>query len=99
MDKNKQEVPNKDPEVLKEIDLPSGAKAVFYRSKGRALVNAQRKANGDGSMVNFALLSEIVKIDGKKCLMEDFDEMDLFDVMDLSEELAKMGKFGPTPAR
>jgi hypothetical protein len=85
------------PVVQKEITLPSGAKATFYRRKGVALINAQRKADGDASRVAFALLSEIVEVDGKPCLMEDFDEMDLFDVMRLSEVLGEMGKSGPTP--
>ena len=83
--------------VLKEVTLPSGAQAIFYRRKGGALINAQRKAGGDTSRVAFALLSEIVEVDGKPCLMEDFDEMDLFDVMRLSEELGELGKSGQTP--
>lgn len=88
---------NQKPGVLKEITLPSGTKAVFLRRKGKALMNAQRKADGDSSKISFALLSEIVEVDGKPCLMEDFGEMDLFDVMRLSEELGEMGKSGPTP--
>lgn len=82
--------------VLKEVQLPSGSQAVFYRRKGIVLINAQRKVSGDSSRVAFALLSEIVEIDGKPCLMEDFDEMDLFDVMCLSEELGNLGKSGQT---
>lgn len=85
--------------VLKEVQLPSGAQAVFYRRKGIALINAQRKAGSDSSRVAYALLSEIVEVDGKPCLMEDFDEMDLFDVMCLSEELSNLGKSGQTPKR
>jgi len=88
---------NQKPEVLKEVTLPTGAKATFYRRKGIALMNAQRKASGDSSRVTFALLSEIVEVDGKPCLMEDFDEMELFDVIALSEELGEMGKPGRTP--
>ena len=91
------ETTNQKPAVMKEVELPSGGKAVFYRRKGVALINAQRKAGGDTSRVGFALLSEIVEIDGKPCLMEDFDEMDLFDVMFLSEELGSLGKSGQTP--
>ena len=82
--------------VLKEIPLPSGSNAIFYKRKGVALINAQRKAGGDSSRVAFALLSEIVEVDGKPCMMEDFDEMDLFDVMRLSEELGELGKSGRT---
>jgi len=60
------------------------------------LLNAQRKAEGDASRISFALLSEVVEINGKPCLMEDFEEMDLFDVMRLTEEMGEMGKSGRT---
>lgn len=87
---------NIQPEVIKEVTLPSGANATFYRRKGIALINAQRKAGGDSSRVAFAMLSEVVEIDGKQCMMEDFDEMDLFDVMCLNEEFSSLGKSGQT---
>jgi len=83
-------------DVFKEVVLPSGIQAVFFRRKGRALLNAQRKAEGDASRISFALLSEVVEINGKPCLMEDFEEMDLFDVMRLTEEMGEMGKSGRT---
>lgn len=85
------------PEVAKEITLPSGATATFFRRKGRALMNAQRKADGDSSRVTFAILSEVVEIDHKPVQMEDLEEMDLFDVMRLTEAFGEMGKPGPTP--
>lgn len=84
------------PAILKEDTLPSGAQVVFFRRKGKALMNAQRKADGDSSRVGFALLSEMIEIDGKPCLMEDIEEMDLFDVMRLQEVLGELGKFGQT---
>lgn len=87
---------NTKPEVIKEVTLPSGAKATFYRRKGIALINAQRKAGGDSSRTSFAVLSEVVEIDGKLRMMEDFDEMDLFDVMCLNEEFSGLGKSGQT---
>jgi hypothetical protein len=89
---------SKSAKVLKEVTLPSGAKAVFYDRKGIALINAQRKAADDTSRISFALLSEIVEIDGKALLMEEMEEMGLFDVMELSKVLGELGKSGPTPS-
>lgn len=86
-----------DPNVLKKVLLPSGSVAVFFKRKGVALINAQRKADGDNSRTGFALLSEIIQIDGKTVLMEDIEQMDLFDVMRLSEVLGELGKSGQAP--
>lgn len=83
------------PAVAREVTLPSGAKAVFFRRKGAALTRAQRKADGDAGRMGFALLSEVVEIDGRAPLMEELEEMDLFDVMRLQEEFGELGKAGP----
>lgn len=84
--------------AVKAVPLPSGAKAIFYRRKGRALIDAQRAADGDTSRLMFALLAQVVEIDGKAPLMEDLEEMDLFDVMKLQEEFGSLGKpAGPPP--
>lgn len=87
------------PAIAKETTLPSGAQAVFFRRKGRALTNAQRKADGDASRMGFALLSEVVEIDGRAPLMEELEEMDLFDVMRLQEVFGELGKAGPAAKR
>lgn len=77
--------------AIKAVTLPSGAEAIFYRRKGRALVAAQRAAAGDASRMAFALLAEIVEIDGKKPLMEEIEGLDLFDVLKLQEEFGELG--------
>ncbi|MBI3584196.1 MAG: phage tail assembly protein [Nitrospinae bacterium] len=71
----------------KEIVLPSGKKATLRKGKGRDLFNAQRKAK-DPAEMQWALLSELVEIDGKKVVFEDLLEMDLPDVYMLNIEIA-----------
>jgi hypothetical protein len=84
--------------AIKAVELPSGAKAVFFKRKGRALIEAQRAADGDSSRLMFAILARVVEIDGQAPLMEDLEEMDLFDVMKLQEEFGGLGKpAGPLP--
>lgn len=86
------------PGAVKRIALPfSGATAIFYRRKGRALVDAQRAADGDTGRMAFALLAQVVEIDGKPQLMEDLEELDLLDVLRLQEAFGELGKLpGPT---
>jgi hypothetical protein len=80
------------PGAIKSVELPSGAQAVFFKRKGRVLVDAQRAADGDPGRMAFALLARVVEIDGKPPLMEDLEEMDLFDVIKLQEEFGGLGK-------
>lgn len=95
MSETQAQAPAQDPNVYRVETLPSGAKATFYRRKGRALMNAQRKADGDASRMSFALLSEVVDINGKAPLMEELEEMDLLDVIKLQEVFGELGKSGP----
>ena len=83
--------------VLREVTLPSGATAVFYKRRGKALVNAQRSAAGDSSRIAFALLANIIEVDGLPVLMEDLDEMDLFDVLKLQEIFGELGNVTAGP--
>ena len=72
----------------KAIDLPSGARAQVRKGLGRDLMRAQRAvAGGDASAVVFALIAELVLIDGRKIVYEDVLEMDLADVMALQAEV------------
>ena len=72
----------------KAIDLPSGAQAQVRKGLGRDLMRAQRAvAGGDASAVVFALIAELVLIDGRKIVYEDVLEMDLADVMALQAEV------------
>lgn len=84
--------------AIKRLPLPSGSVAVFYRRKGRALSMAQRAAGEDTSRMAFALLAQMVEIDGRQPLMEDLEDMDLLDVLKLQEEFGNLGKAsaGPT---
>nr|VFK16286.1 MAG: hypothetical protein BECKLFY1418C_GA0070996_102231 [Candidatus Kentron sp. LFY] len=85
-------------EILKEIVLPSGKRAAFLKRRGIAIVNAQRKIGGDASRMSFALISEMVEIDGSPVLMEQLeDEIDFFDCLALTEEFSQLGKPGPMP--
>lgn len=56
--------------------MPSGRKAVIREGKGRDLLNAQRIA-GSPEEIIYALLSELVLIDGVKHVYEDILEMPL----------------------
>lgn len=83
--------------ALKRVPLPSGKVAVFFRRKGRALILAQRAAGDDSSRLAFALLAQVVEIDGQAPMMEDIEDLDLADVLMLQEEFGSLGKSGPPP--
>ena len=70
------------------VELPSGATAEVRRGLGRDLMRAQRMvAGGDASAVVFALIAELVRVDGRKMVYEDVLEMELGDVMTLQAEV------------
>ncbi|MEM1672497.1 MAG: hypothetical protein QXX12_00575 [Nanopusillaceae archaeon] len=69
-----------DRKVLKEIILPSGKKAVFYNGKGKDLFEAMLKGT-KGEFLLWHLIAQLVEIEGEKFVLEDFYEMDLFDVL------------------
>lgn len=72
----------------KTIALPSGAQAQVRAGIGRDLMRAQRvAAGGEASAVIFALIAELVRIDGRKIIYEDVLEMDLADVVVLQAEV------------
>jgi hypothetical protein len=83
----------------REITLPSGARAMVRRGRGRDLMRAQRAAAAsDSSAVAFALIAELAEIDGRIIVYEDVLEMDLGDVVALQEEI--LGEnFGLPPLR
>lgn len=71
---------------MKEMTLPSGKKAKIREGKGKDLLNAWRKAKNSDEIV-FALMAELVEIDGKKIIYEDLLEMDLKDVLAIQAEV------------
>ncbi len=73
---------------LRTIQLPSGAQAQVRPGIGRDLMRAQRAAaGGEASAVIFALIAELVRIDGRKIMYEDVLEMNLADAIALQAEV------------
>lgn len=79
--------------------LPSGKNAAIRRGFGRDLMRAQRVmgASSDPNAVVFALIAELVEIDGEKIVYEDLLAMDLNDVLALQSEVAGANFQGPPP--
>jgi hypothetical protein len=77
--------------------LPSGRTAVIRKGCGRDLMRAQRVvgASTDPTAVVFALIAELVEIDGEKIVYEDLLAMDLNDVLALQSEVAGANFQGP----
>lgn len=80
--------------------LPSGKRAAIRKGCGRDLMRAQRVvgASNDPNAVVFALIAELVEIDGEKIVYEDLLAMDLMDVLALQSEVAGANFQGPPPA-
>lgn len=76
------------------ITLPSGKPAEVRRGKGRDLMRAHRAVvgNPEPMSVSFALIAELVRVDGKALVYEDILEMDLDDVLTLEGELSGAGE-------
>jgi hypothetical protein len=80
--------------------LPSGRSASIRKGFGRDLMRAQRVVgtSSDPTAVVFALIAELVEIDGEKIVYEDLLAMDLNDVLALQSEVAGANFQGPPPA-
>ena len=78
----------------KTITLPSGLVAIQTRNlKGRDSVAARRiTANATEIEMGCALVAQVVQIDGRAVVMEDLLDLDLEDLLDLTE--AVTGKLG-----
>lgn len=74
---------------IRSLTLPSGRSATLRKGKGRDLMRAQRAVagNSDPTAVVFALIAELVQIDGAPIVYEDVLEMDLDDVLVLQAEV------------
>lgn len=75
----------------KVITLPSGKVASCSHGTGLTLMNAQRvvgiKNADDTVKLVFALIAQLVTIDGRAIVFEDLLEMDLLDVLALQGEV------------
>lgn len=69
----------------REFTVPSGKKIAMRRGKGRDMINAMRKAR-DTTEVQFALLAELITVDGHPIIYEDLLDMDLADVVMIQSE-------------
>jgi len=78
---------NTEPETF---TLPSGKKATIKPYQGKHIRQALKIADGDTSIIPFALISLIVTVEDKPVIYEDIDEMYGPDVMKLME---KFGDF------
>ena len=74
----------------KELTLPSGKIAIIEKGKGKDLLQAQIKAKTSDE-IPYALIAELVEINGQKLVYEDILELDLEDVIALQCEIS--GKF------
>ena len=82
--------------MLKELTLPSGKIAIIEKGKGKDLLQAQIKAKTSDENP-YALIAELVEIDGQKLVYEDILELDLEDVIALQGEIS--GKFQTVQAK
>lgn len=79
--------------MSKTLMLPSGKIAVLRKGKGNDLLQAQMKAK-NSEEIPYALIAELVEIDGQSLVYEDILDMDLEDVIALQSEIS--GKFAKT---
>jgi hypothetical protein len=94
------DAPEAEPKDRSVLVLPSGRSAAIRKGFGRDLMRAQRVVgiSSDPNAVVFALIAELVEIDGEKLLYEDLLAMDLNDVLALQSEVAGANFQGPPPA-
>jgi hypothetical protein len=74
---------------MRNVTLPSGKTAVIKDGKGKDLFWAQKMAN-DASEIMKMLMIRLVEIDGKAITEDDLDEMDIADVLMLTNEFGKI---------
>ena len=73
--------------MTKTLTLPSGKIAEIRKGRGYDLLQAQIKAK-DSEEIPYALIAELVSIDGQQLVYEDILDMDLEDVIALQTEIS-----------
>ena len=73
--------------MSKTLTLPSGKIATLRNGKGHDLLQAQMKAK-NSEEIPYALIAELVEIDGQTLVYEDILDMDLEDVIALQGEIS-----------
>lgn len=72
----------------RNFKLPSGKEATLLPGKGKHAIAAQQVAGDNSEKYLPALMAQLVKVDGKALVMEDFLEMDLPDYMVIMTEVS-----------
>lgn len=72
----------------KQITLSDGRIAEVGEFKGRHVLEAQKVVGKETEKMIFALMAQCITIDGKKLVIEDYEDMPGPDVLSL------MGEFG-----
>ena len=75
--------------IPKTMTLPSGRAAEIREGKGKDLMRAHRavRGNDDPMAITFALIAELVSVEGRPLVYEDVLEMGLADVLALQAEV------------
>lgn len=76
-------------DIIKEITLPSGKKAVIKEGKGRDFFWAYRNA-GDPSEIVRLLMVRLIEIDSAPLTEDGIDELPISDVMTLMKEFTEV---------
>jgi hypothetical protein len=76
------------PKEGRVFDLPSGKKATILPGKGKHAIEAQKVSGENSEKYLPALMAQLVTIDGKGLVMEDFLEMELPDYMVVMTEVS-----------
>ena len=69
--------------------LPSGKTAELLPGKGKHAIEAQKVSGDESKKYLPALMAQLVKVDGKALLMEDFLEMALPDYMSIMTKVSE----------
>lgn len=82
----------------REVQLPSGARAIIRRGNGRDLRLAQMAVGEpfDDARFEYALIARLTVLDGRKLKMEEVDELPIGDVLVLQREVSAINF--PPPA-
>ncbi len=94
-----QVAPEPERKARRALSLPSGKRAAIRKGFGRDLMRAQRVAGpeADPTAVVFALIAELVEVDGRGLIYEDVLAMDLEDVLTLQGEVVGPNLQNPPP--
>ena len=77
-------------DVFAEFDLPSGNICSILEPKGKHFFNAHINSKGNSELMLKYLILEIISYNNEKISEKDLDEMDLKDVLFMTEIIASI---------